>query len=310
MPSEPGFRHEAVLFAGSASLVDAATPVIQAAVARDEPVMAMFDLATIDLLRSALGRDAARVDFADMRTIGHNPACVVPAWRAFVDDHAHTGRTMHGFGQPVWAGRAPPVLAECRLHEALVNVAFGADGSFRLACAYDTEALSPAVIDSVQGTHPFVQQDGVVRPSAADGLLDAADLFEEALPDAPSGAVEVTFDGRSIAAVRRVVGRRAAAAGLDRGAQRDLVLAADELAVNSVRHGGGSGTLRIWLEDIDVVCEIADRGHITDVLGGCRRPGPIARDGRGLWMVNQLCDLVQIRSSEAGTVVRVRMAPR
>jgi anti-sigma regulatory factor (Ser/Thr protein kinase) len=310
MPSEQGFRHEALLFAGPASLVAAATPVIRAAVARDEPVMAMFELATIDLLRSALGRDAASVEFADMRTIGHNPACVVPAWRAFVDDHAHTGRTMHGFGEPLWAGRAPKVLGECRLHEALVNVAFGADESFRLACAYDTEALAPAVIDSVQGTHAFVQRDGDVRPSAADGMLDAAGLFEEALPDAPGGAVEVAFDGRSIAVVRRLVGREAAAASLDRGAQRDLVLAADELAVNSVRHGGGSGVLRIWLEDVDVVCEIADRGHITDVLAGCRRPGPTARGGRGLWMVNQLCDLVQIRSSEAGTAVRMRMAPK
>jgi MEDS: MEthanogen/methylotroph, DcmR Sensory domain len=231
MPSEPGFRHEAVLFAGSASLVAAATPVIQAAVARDEPVMAMFDLATIDLLRSALGRDAARVDFADMRTIGHNPACVVPAWRAFVDDHAHTGRTMHGFGQPVWAGRAPPVLAECRLHEALVNVAFGADESFRLACAYDTEALSPAVIDSVQGMHPFVQQDGVVRPSAADGLLDAAGLFEEALPDAPGGALEVTFDGPTLR------GRGAAAPSTQTG------YAADPAAVDR-RHGHPPGRAR------------------------------------------------------------------
>jgi len=310
MPSDEGFRHEALLFAGSASLVAAATPNIRAAIARDEPVMAMLDSATIDLLRSALGRDAARVDFADVRTIGHNPACLIPAWRAFVDDHAHAGRTVHGLGEPVWAERAPTVLGECRLHEALVNVAFGADESFRLACAYDTEALSPAVIDSVDGTHPFVQRDGEVRPSAADALLDAAGLFKEALPDAPGGAVEVTFDGRSIAAVRRVVGRRAAAAGVDRGAQRDLVLAADELAVNSVRHGGGSGTLRIWLEGIEVVCEIADHGHITDVLVGCRSPDPTARDGRGLWMVNQLCDLVQIRSSEAGTAVRMRMAPK
>jgi anti-sigma regulatory factor (Ser/Thr protein kinase) len=310
MPSEDGFRHEAVLFAGSASLVAAAAPSIRAAVDRDEPVMAMFDVATIDLLRSALGRHAARVEFADMRTVGHNPACVIPAWRAFVDDHAHAGRTVHGFGEPVWAGRAPPVLGECRLHEALVNVAFGADESFRLACAYDTAALAPAVIDSAQGTHPFVRRHGVVRPSVADRLLDGAGLFEEALPDAPGGAVEVAFDGRSIAAVRRLVGREAAVASLDPVAQRDLVLAADELAVNSVRHGGGSGTLRIWFEDVDVVCEIADRGHITDVLVGCRRPGPTARDGRGLWMVNQLCDLVQIRSSEAGTAVRVRMAPR
>jgi hypothetical protein len=29
--------------------------------------------------------------------------------------------------------------------------------------------------------------------------------------------------------------------------------------------------------------------------------------GRGLWVVNQVCDLVQIRSSNAGNVVRLHM---
>jgi hypothetical protein len=32
-----------------------------------------------------------------------------------------------------------------------------------------------------------------------------------------------------------------------------------------------------------------------------------ARQRRALWLVNQICDLVQIRSSDEGTVVRVSM---
>ena len=32
--------------------------------------------------------------------------------------------------------------------------------------------------------------------------------------------------------------------------------------------------------------------------------------GRGLWIVNQLCDLVQIRSAPSGTVVRVHVHAR
>jgi hypothetical protein len=36
-------------------------------------------------------------------------------------------------------------------------------------------------------------------------------------------------------------------------------------------------------------------------------PSPDQRAGRGLWLANQLCDLVQIRSTEAGTVVRLHM---
>jgi hypothetical protein len=33
-------------------------------------------------------------------------------------------------------------------------------------------------------------------------------------------------------------------------------------------------------------------------------------DGFGLWLVNQLCDLVQIRTFAKGTVVRLQMALR
>jgi hypothetical protein len=35
------------------------------------------------------------------------------------------------------------------------------------------------------------------------------------------------------------------------------------------------------------------------------QPTPRAESGRGVWITNQLCDLVQIRSGPSGTVVRV-----
>ena len=44
---------------------------------------------------------------------------------------------------------------------------------------------------------------------------------------------------------------------------------------------------------------------MADPLAGRLAPGTEELDGRGLWMVNQLCDLVQLRSSAAGTTVRV-----
>jgi hypothetical protein len=36
-----------------------------------------------------------------------------------------------------------------------------------------------------------------------------------------------------------------------------------------------------------------------------RRPRDAANGGHGMWLANQLCDLVQVRSSRAGTVVRL-----
>jgi hypothetical protein len=52
---------------------------------------------------------------------------------------------------------------------------------------------------------------------------------------------------------------------------------------------------------------VRDRGRIDDPLVGRIRPGPEQHRGRGLWLVNQLCDLVQLRTSGNGTIVRMHM---
>ena len=53
------------------------------------------------------------------------------------------------------------------------------------------------------------------------------------------------------------------------------------------------------------MCEVADQGRMQDPLSGRLDVDYERASGRGLWMVNHLCDLVQLRSSEAGTTVRL-----
>jgi anti-sigma regulatory factor (Ser/Thr protein kinase) len=119
------------------------------------------------------------------------------------------------------------------------------------------------------------------------------------------------FDGTSIAEVRRVVAGHGKAAGLSRERIADLVLAAHELATNSIRHGGGRGALQLWSEPDAVLCQVRDHGHIEDPLLDRTRPSCEAENGRGLWMANQLCELVQVRSfgteTSPETVVRLHM---
>jgi anti-sigma regulatory factor (Ser/Thr protein kinase) len=55
-------------------------------------------------------------------------------------------------------------------------------------------------------------------------------------------------------------------------------------------------------------CEVRDRGWIDDPLAGRERPSDLRGGGRGLWIVNHLCDLVQVRSSASGSVVRLQMS--
>ena len=58
------------------------------------------------------------------------------------------------------------------------------------------------------------------------------------------------------------------------------------------------------------MCEVRDEGRVSDPLVGRVRPTIDRRDGRGLWLVHQLCDLVQIRSGDDGTVVRAHVRHR
>jgi anti-sigma regulatory factor (Ser/Thr protein kinase) len=88
--------------------------------------------------------------------------------------------------------------------------------------------------------------------------------------------------------------------------QDDLVLTVDELAANSLRHGGGHGELRLWAEDDAVVAEVADPGEMHDLDVGRSLPPMDQVDGRGLWIVVNLADQVQIRTGTDGTVVRAR----
>jgi anti-sigma regulatory factor (Ser/Thr protein kinase) len=123
----------------------------------------------------------------------------------------------------------------------------------------------------------------------------------------PDGADRLTYERGDVARVRAAVRTFAQASGLVDGAVDDLVLSADELATNSVRHGGGSGMITTWVRPDAVLVEFSDNGTITAPLVGRLRPGVRSYGGRGIFLVNHLCDLVQIRSGATGTRVRVTM---
>jgi anti-sigma regulatory factor (Ser/Thr protein kinase) len=118
---------------------------------------------------------------------------------------------------------------------------------------------------------------------------------------------EMDFDADRLTDLRHLVATASARAGVSPRRVDDLVVAVNEVATNSVTHGGGHGTARLWRDDDAFVCEIRDDGVITDPLADRTRPGENPADARGLWMANRLCDLVQLRSSEHGSVVRLRM---
>jgi hypothetical protein len=61
----------------------------------------------------------------------------------------------------------------------------------------------------------------------------------------------------------------------------------------------------MWTEPGAAVVEFTDAGRLTDPLVGRRPPASEQYGGRGVYLVHQLCDLVQVRSTPRGTTVRV-----
>lgn len=301
-----GFQHEALFYAGEEELLAGSLSFIREAVAAEEPIMVAVAGPKIDLLKRHLNGEGDRVLFADMHELGRNPALIIPAWRDFVDESTAGGGTCHGIGEPIWPERSEPELAECDHHESLLNLAFEDGPSWRLLCPYDTAALPPDVLADAEHNHPMVAEGGSERGSDEYRHPFATGApFVGALPEPPVEPVEISFDAADdLEPTRAFVAAQAAAEGIAPDRAAGLVLAVDEVVTNALRYGGGGGRVRAWPDDGRVICEIAGGGTIADPLVGRVRPDLHQHDGRGLWIANHFCDLVQIRSSESGTVVR------
>jgi anti-sigma regulatory factor (Ser/Thr protein kinase) len=114
----------------------------------------------------------------------------------------------------------------------------------------------------------------------------------------------------NLSEVRALAEKQARVAGLPDDRVVDFVIAVSEVAGNTVRHAKSPGSIEIWSDNDEIVCEIRDEGVITDPLAGSQPPPPDANGGHGLWLVHQVCDRVDLHSDENGTVIRMHMSLR
>jgi anti-sigma regulatory factor (Ser/Thr protein kinase) len=300
--SKPGFRHEALIYGDSDDFLIGTVPFLRGALEAGEAALVAVSRRNAELLAGELGPDAGEIRFAPMEELGRNPARIIPFWRDFLD--AHGGRPVRGIGEPVWPGRGAAEIDECQRHESLLNVAFSPPPAWSLLCPYDGAALADEVLACVSHSHRTVAQAGASEQSSE--YLAECDCFAGELAGRPQGVEAYVFDRTGLSNVRRRVEGAAEGAGMSAAGIADLVVAASELAANSVSHGGGVGTLRTWREPDRLLVEFEDEGAVAVPLAGRLRPTLTQEGGRGLWLANQLCDLVQIRSGGLGTTVRLQ----
>jgi anti-sigma regulatory factor (Ser/Thr protein kinase) len=276
---------------------------VRQGLAGGEAVSIGVSAAESETLRQALGDRAAQAAFFDVAELGRNPGRIIPAMLDFARDHA--GRRVRYVSQPFWAGRSAAETAEAMRHEALVNLAF-AQADVSIVCLYEVAGLDSRVASAVEQTHPAVHRDGQVRASARyAGPGQVPPAFNRPLaPPSPPGTSLAYRHHLDV--VRAHVARCAREAGLTADRAGDLVIAANEVAANTLDHTAGGGTVQVWRSQDEVICQVQDTGQVTDPLAGRSRPASDGA-GHGLWVVNQICDLVELRSGPDGTVVRMHM---
>jgi anti-sigma regulatory factor (Ser/Thr protein kinase) len=293
--------HQALLYGDHREYLDGIWSFVAPALGAGEPVAITVPEPKLKLVRERLGEEAcAQAELIDMTDLGRNPGRIVPTVQAMLE--RRSGR-LHYVGEPIWPGRSPAEIREAMRHEALINLAWPA-GEVRVLCPYDAAGLGEDVLSDAERTHPCVVRQGRLEANSAYQGPVPPPGTQAPLPDPPDGTLTIPFGAEDLRRLRTLVAKQATAAGLRRERVAELVLAVNELTTNTIRHAGTSGLLRVWTEPGTLVCQVEDGGHIGDPLAG-RRRGALGAGGLGLWMVNQLCDLVEVRTGAGGNTVRV-----
>ncbi|MDK1477003.1 anti-sigma factor RsbA family regulatory protein [Streptomyces sp. 549] len=302
------FVHPALFYRTLDAYVAGVGGFVRGALEAEEPVFVAVPGDHLAALRDSLGDTAGGVDFADMTQLGVNPGRILSALQGFADQHE--GRPARIVGEPIWPARTHTEILEATRHEALINTAF-AGRAATILCPYDVIGLPEAVVRDARRTHPTLIVDGRDLPSPAytDPAIVCADC-DEPLPE-PADASSLSYAQGQLGLVREHVEQWSTGTRLDRARRNDLVLAISEATANSIAHGGGSGTLRLWTTQTGTaIAEVSDNGHLRNPLAGRRRPSITSADGgRGLWMIHHLCDLVEIRATETGLTLRLHITP-
>ncbi|WP_328498452.1 sensor histidine kinase [Streptomyces sp. NBC_00414] len=295
------FVHPALFYRDDQEYLAGTVPFVLEGLAASEPVAVAAPAPRLALITAALGRAADAVHLVDMTMAGRNPGRIIPSvLRAFAD--ARPGVRVRIIGEPIWPGRTAVEYPACVQHEALINEAFSGR-EVTILCPYDARSLPSDVLADAHATHPVLITAG--RQWASDTYDPGKVLARCNEPlRRPSGAATHRYDAEALPAVRDFALARARERGMSAVRLQDLALVVAELTTNSVVHAGGGGTLHLWAENEQIVCQVQDFGRLADPLAGRRPARPDQIGGRGLLLVHYLSDLVRLHTDDDGTTIR------
>ncbi|MFD3503463.1 anti-sigma factor RsbA family regulatory protein, partial [Streptomyces sp. NPDC058678] len=252
------FVHPALFYRTEQEYTQQTVAFLREGLTNGEPMAVAVPGPNLELIKAGLGGDADGILFLDMTEAGRNPGRIIPkVLRGFAD--AHPEGRVRIIGEPIWAGRSAVEYPACAQHEALINAAFEGR-AVTILCPYDEVRLDPQVIADARVTHPtLISGEGRESVSDVYDWQAVVDRYNQELPTVP--AAVFSYGEEDLPAVRQFALAQAMRLGLAGERLMDAELAVAELTTNSVVHGGGRGTLAIWAEQGQLVCEVRDAGR-------------------------------------------------
>lgn len=304
--SPDGFGHTALLHESPEEFTASVLDFVRAGVRAGEPVLVAGPGPGLCVLRAQLDGEGELVNWADLAGGGPGPG-MAGLMRAFALRYA--GRPVRCVREVAWPDRPRSDTAEAMRQETLINREF-ARVPAAILCAYDTRAAA-GVLAGAERAHPSLIRAGHAQPSRRFAAAGPDDL---PLSRPPAAAMVLGYRA-DLARVRQAAAGYARACGLGEDRVQDVVLAVSELAGNTLKHTSEPGRLTMWTAGGELLAQIDDGGHIRNSALGAL-PGVLAvpwpdapglAGGQGLWLVHQLCDLVDIRTGPGGTSIRLHI---
>jgi anti-sigma regulatory factor (Ser/Thr protein kinase) len=300
-----GLVHEAALYGDEDELLDVVVPFVAAGARAGEAVAVVLDGRDAERVRAATVGDP-RVAYLPQADTYARPAATLRTFRSLVDRRLAGGTRRIRMVGAFPARAVGPAWDAWRRYEAAVERVF-ARAPVSLLCAYDTRVVGDDVLVDVEQLHHRLALPGGVRvvPRRTASPEEIVARHPPPPPDPLEARVpDLELVDPPVREARRRAHSLARAAGLgDRGAD-EVGLAVSEVVSNARVHGRPPVVVSGWTGPDRVVVTVADHGPgPADPLVGLAPVAPDAPDGRGLWIVQQVCpDVVLVRADGRFTV--------
>ena len=301
--------HGAAVVATETDLLAVALPFLDEGLRAGDLVVLSCPADTVELIRSALGEDAARVESEPRASLlGSRAPDALEIARRFLERSEKSGSGRLRVLAGIDFGDDPADWREGQRYESVTNRLL--TDAVSAVCLYDRRRVPAKLLESVAATHPYLVHgtDWRTNPAFQDPGVYVPSL---PLPRASAEDGDPVFgveNAPTLAGLRHQLGAVLAALVPDHEQQEDLHLAASEIAANAFRHGVRPVSARVWADGDRIICVISDRGtSYTDPLSGFTPAHglDLSRGGMGLWIARKLWDHVDVLPTETGLSVRL-----